>query len=165
MYNIWYAIYSILNGFFFLQFPDTVDFCEQMANNGKTVIVAALDGTFQREVNDIISEFQWRYMQGPHTSIILNYSGFKLVKRISKDFMTNHQELMCPDLWRFKLLNKARMNQSHSVRLCALAGFWRHTAPCSSRGERHQADRGVYAVLWWRFIYKAQGPGDGGMHL
>ncbi|KAJ1128806.1 hypothetical protein NDU88_007181 [Pleurodeles waltl] len=30
-------------------FPDTVDFCEEMANAGKTVIVAALDGTFQRK--------------------------------------------------------------------------------------------------------------------
>ncbi|KAA8595173.1 hypothetical protein FQN60_012308 [Etheostoma spectabile] len=30
-------------------FPDTVEFCEQMANLGKTVIVAALDGTFQRK--------------------------------------------------------------------------------------------------------------------
>lgn len=33
-----------------LQFPDIVDFCEKMANAGKTVIVAALDGTFQRKV-------------------------------------------------------------------------------------------------------------------
>lgn len=32
------------------QFPDIVDFCDSMANTGKTVIVAALDGTFQREV-------------------------------------------------------------------------------------------------------------------
>lgn len=32
------------------QFPDIVDFCETMANAGKTVIVAALDGTFQRKV-------------------------------------------------------------------------------------------------------------------
>lgn len=29
-------------------FPDTVSFAEEMANRGKTVIVAALDGTFQR---------------------------------------------------------------------------------------------------------------------
>lgn len=33
-----------------LQFPDIVQFCEDMANLGKTVIVAALDGTFQRKV-------------------------------------------------------------------------------------------------------------------
>lgn len=33
-----------------LQFPDIVEFCEAMANAGKTVIVAALDGTFQRKV-------------------------------------------------------------------------------------------------------------------
>jgi hypothetical protein len=32
------------------QFPDLVPFCEAMANIGKTVIVAALDGTFQRKV-------------------------------------------------------------------------------------------------------------------
>uniref|UniRef100_A0A8C3RPY5 Thymidine kinase n=1 Tax=Chelydra serpentina TaxID=8475 RepID=A0A8C3RPY5_CHESE len=30
-------------------FPDIVEFCEAMANVGKTVIVAALDGTFQRK--------------------------------------------------------------------------------------------------------------------
>ncbi|XP_028608658.1 thymidine kinase, cytosolic [Grammomys surdaster] len=30
-------------------FPDIVEFCETMANEGKTVIVAALDGTFQRK--------------------------------------------------------------------------------------------------------------------
>jgi len=30
-------------------FPDVVSFCEQMANLGKVVIVAALDGTFQRK--------------------------------------------------------------------------------------------------------------------
>jgi hypothetical protein len=34
----------------FQKFPDTVEFCETMADKGKTVIVAALDGTFQREV-------------------------------------------------------------------------------------------------------------------
>ena len=33
-----------------LQFPDVVEFSETMANAGKTVIVAALDGTFQRKV-------------------------------------------------------------------------------------------------------------------
>ena len=31
-------------------FPDIVPFCEEMANAGKLVIVAALDGTFQRKV-------------------------------------------------------------------------------------------------------------------
>jgi thymidine kinase len=30
-------------------FPDIVEFCEEMANKGKMVIVAALDGTFQRK--------------------------------------------------------------------------------------------------------------------
>jgi len=34
----------------YLQFPDIIEFCETMANKGKTVIVAALDGTFQRQV-------------------------------------------------------------------------------------------------------------------
>lgn len=36
-------------------FPDTVEFCEEMANLGKTVIVAALDGTFQRKVSICLS--------------------------------------------------------------------------------------------------------------
>jgi thymidine kinase len=31
------------------QYPDTVPFCEDLANQGKTVVVAALDGTFQRK--------------------------------------------------------------------------------------------------------------------
>ncbi|KXJ29246.1 Thymidine kinase, cytosolic [Exaiptasia diaphana] len=30
-------------------FPDVVDFAEEMASEGKTVIIAALDGTFQRQ--------------------------------------------------------------------------------------------------------------------
>ncbi|EGV92968.1 Thymidine kinase, cytosolic [Cricetulus griseus] len=34
-------------------FPDIVEFCEVMANAGKTVIVAALDRTFQRKVEVI----------------------------------------------------------------------------------------------------------------
>lgn len=36
------------------QYPDTVSFCEEMANEGKTVVVAALDGTFQRKVRPMI---------------------------------------------------------------------------------------------------------------
>ncbi|KAM8945682.1 thymidine kinase, cytosolic [Pelodytes ibericus] len=37
-------------------FPDIVEFCEEMANKGKTVIVAALDGTFQRKAfGDILN--------------------------------------------------------------------------------------------------------------
>ncbi|AOP31783.1 thymidine kinase [Volepox virus] len=36
-------------------FPDIVEFCELMANNGKIVIVAALDGTFQRKPFTTIS--------------------------------------------------------------------------------------------------------------
>lgn len=40
-----YTVIGIDEGQFF---PDTVEFAEEMANRGKTVIVAALDGTFQR---------------------------------------------------------------------------------------------------------------------
>ncbi|KAL1287084.1 TK1 [Ovibos moschatus] len=40
------AVIGIDEGQFF---PDIVEFCENMANSGKTVIVAALDGTFQRK--------------------------------------------------------------------------------------------------------------------
>ncbi|XP_063817366.1 thymidine kinase, cytosolic isoform X2 [Pseudophryne corroboree] len=37
-------------------FPDVVEFCEDMANRGKTIIVAALDGTFQRKAfGDILN--------------------------------------------------------------------------------------------------------------
>jgi len=32
------------------QFPDVVSFCDSMAELGKIVIVAALDGTFQKQV-------------------------------------------------------------------------------------------------------------------
>ena len=42
-----YGVIGIDEGQFF---PDIVEFCEEMANAGKTVIVAALDGTFQRKV-------------------------------------------------------------------------------------------------------------------
>ncbi|XP_012611693.1 thymidine kinase, cytosolic isoform X1 [Microcebus murinus] len=40
------AVIGIDEGQFF---PDIADFCETMANSGKIVIVAALDGTFQRK--------------------------------------------------------------------------------------------------------------------
>ena len=30
-------------------FPDIVEMCEEMANNGKAVIVSGLDGTFERK--------------------------------------------------------------------------------------------------------------------
>ncbi|XP_043570869.1 thymidine kinase, cytosolic isoform X1 [Chiloscyllium plagiosum] len=40
------AVIGIDEGQFF---PDCVEFAEEMANKGKTVIVAALDGTFQRK--------------------------------------------------------------------------------------------------------------------
>lgn len=30
-------------------FPDLIDFCESFANSGKIVVVAALDGTYQRK--------------------------------------------------------------------------------------------------------------------
>eukprot|EP00009_Paramoeba_aestuarina_P000749 CAMPEP_0201509038 /NCGR_PEP_ID=MMETSP0161_2-20130828/2205_1 /ASSEMBLY_ACC=CAM_ASM_000251 /TAXON_ID=180227 /ORGANISM="Neoparamoeba aestuarina, Strain SoJaBio B1-5/56/2" /LENGTH=188 /DNA_ID=CAMNT_0047903871 /DNA_START=293 /DNA_END=859 /DNA_ORIENTATION=- len=41
-----YDVVAIDEGQFF---PDVYDFCEQMANEGKTVIVAALSSTFQRK--------------------------------------------------------------------------------------------------------------------
>ncbi|XP_052263492.1 thymidine kinase, cytosolic-like isoform X2 [Dreissena polymorpha] len=41
-----YEIIGIDEGQFF---PDVVSFCDEMANRGKIVIVAALDGTFQRK--------------------------------------------------------------------------------------------------------------------
>ena len=41
-----YDVVGIDEGQFF---PDLVEFCEKMANRGKTVMVAALDGTFQRK--------------------------------------------------------------------------------------------------------------------
>ena len=41
-----YDVIGIDEGQFF---PDIIEFAESMANNGKTVIVAALDGTYQRK--------------------------------------------------------------------------------------------------------------------
>lgn len=47
------AVIGIDEGQFF---PDIVEFCEARANEGKTVIVAALDGTFQRKAfGDILN--------------------------------------------------------------------------------------------------------------
>ena len=48
-----YDVIGIDEGQFF---PDVVDWCEEMANRGKIVLVAALDGTFQRRpFQDILS--------------------------------------------------------------------------------------------------------------
>ena len=46
--------FSSCNFLSIFQFPDVVEFSEEMAGLGKTVIVAALDGTFQRQVLLII---------------------------------------------------------------------------------------------------------------
>jgi thymidine kinase len=35
---------------FYQKFSDILEFCEKLANNGKIVIIAALDATFQRKV-------------------------------------------------------------------------------------------------------------------
>jgi len=43
--SLGYSVIGIDEGQFF---PDTVDFAEEMANRGRIVIVAALDGTYQR---------------------------------------------------------------------------------------------------------------------
>ena len=40
-----------------IKFPDIVEFSEEMASLGKIVIVAALDGTFQRQV--VITLLDW----------------------------------------------------------------------------------------------------------
>jgi hypothetical protein len=43
-----------------MKFPDLVPFCEFLANEGKVVLVAALDGTFQRKVrgpSDLFFDF------------------------------------------------------------------------------------------------------------
>ena len=58
--------------FHFCQFPDTVEFCEEMANLGKTIIVAALDATFQRKVGVcFVNEWQKCERQ------LVNYSLFR----------------------------------------------------------------------------------------
>lgn len=59
-------------------FPDVTQFCEDMANMGKMVLVAALDGTFQgrmgarREREGIRSpEFRTKYLEMKYNNVIL----------------------------------------------------------------------------------------------
>ena len=42
--------FKYVDTFSAFQFSDAVEFCESMADLGKIVIVAALDGTYQRQV-------------------------------------------------------------------------------------------------------------------
>ena len=44
--------------FLLLQFGDVVPFCEAMADQGKVVLVAALDGTYQRQVGTKLTMLQ-----------------------------------------------------------------------------------------------------------
>ena len=44
------------------QFPDCVEFAEDMANRGKIVVVAALDATFQRKVGNRLSKSPQAYV-------------------------------------------------------------------------------------------------------
>merc|ERR1711959_191235 len=41
-----YDVIGIDEGQFF---PDLIEFCDEMANKGKTIVIAALDGDFQRK--------------------------------------------------------------------------------------------------------------------
>lgn len=47
----------------FSQFPDVVEFSEEMASLGKTVIIAALDGTFQRQVSTVGNCYDCRFYE------------------------------------------------------------------------------------------------------
>jgi thymidine kinase len=48
--------YAICKVIFLFQFPDVVGFSDYLANHGKIVIVAALDGTFQKKAfGDILN--------------------------------------------------------------------------------------------------------------
>ncbi|MES1920331.1 hypothetical protein MHBO_002011 [Bonamia ostreae] len=47
-----YDVIGIDEGQFF---PDIVEFCQKMAENGKIVVVSALNGTYQRKPFDVIS--------------------------------------------------------------------------------------------------------------
>lgn len=59
------------------QFPDIVEFCEEMANDGKTVIVAALDGTFQRKVSARLIYISYNSVLGIQYNSGLSTSGRK----------------------------------------------------------------------------------------
>ena len=52
-----YDVIGIDEGQFF---PDLIPFCEAAANAGKTVLVAALDSTFQRLVSTVMQAQAWR---------------------------------------------------------------------------------------------------------
>ena len=66
------------------QFPDIVEFCEDMANEGKTIIVAALDGTFQRKV---------------HTQLLLLYNIVNFVARPQDPPAVKLSDLVCQTIF------------------------------------------------------------------
>ena len=70
------------------QFPDIVEFCEDMANEGKTIIVAALDGTFQRKV---------------HTRLLLFYNIVNLVVRPQDPPAMKMSDLVCQTIFFLRL--------------------------------------------------------------
>jgi len=79
-----YEVIGIDEGQFF---PDIIETCEQLANEGKTVIVAALDGTFQREGFGRILEL---VPKAEHviklTAVCMNcYNDAAFTKRFSED--------------------------------------------------------------------------------
>lgn len=51
------VIIRFIDLFAFSQFADVAEFAENMANDGKIVIVAALDATFQRKVSSSLLFF------------------------------------------------------------------------------------------------------------
>lgn len=66
-----------------IKFPDIVEFSEEMASLGKIVIVAALDGTFQRQV--VIILLDWRLLacvQLPLTHPVVQRFGLLAVQKL-----------------------------------------------------------------------------------
>ncbi|XP_059163833.1 thymidine kinase, cytosolic-like [Physella acuta] len=68
-------------------FPDVVAFCEKMANQGKVVIVAALDGTFQKKgFGDILNLVPLAEHVHKLTAVCMNcYNEASFTKRIGSE--------------------------------------------------------------------------------
>ncbi|XP_060058826.1 thymidine kinase, cytosolic isoform X2 [Erinaceus europaeus] len=103
------AVIGIDEGQFF---PDIVEFSEAMANTGKTVIVAALDGTFQRKVEVIGGADKY------HSVCRLCY--FKKTQPTGADNMDNKEN--CPALVRpGEATGVRKLFAPHQIRQCSSA--------------------------------------------
>ncbi len=160
-----------------------------MANLGKTVIVAALDGTFQRKVSICLSPRVSVPLPNTHSSYwqtvtvrvlqgqIEPHCGHRRNKmsRTRRTFLRTvdnlHEQRYRRQCAHYSALRVSSVLvmllylhpfSGFSAVLCILVGVWKHPEPHPSSGERGEAPRRLHAVLQRSCLHQEDRSREGG---